>query len=237
MRPYVLILLLTLLLQSSFLQPTVLPVTMITPSYADTMSEQELEDWFNDDTEPAVDEVNEGELVFIPPPTDKVALATEASVTMTADSLQSGMVSLQQCYRNLDAVPEVDVVYRYNNMQQLRIVSSENIEDARVVGNSVQLKNVTKGAFVCIAAAVQLLEKMDNDTYGLSFGPYYRRFLDGYYPYHAVITINYPEALLEFSAISPSPRPHYELSRKHGELTLDTWFEGVLQVDITFKTN
>ena len=211
-------------------------VTMITPSYADTMSEQELEDWFNDDSEPAVDEVNEGELVFIPPPTDKAALATDASVTMTADSLQSGMVSLQQCYRNLDAVPEVDVVYRYKNMQQLRIVSSENIADARVVGNSVQLKNVTKGAFVCITAEVQLLEKMDDGSYGMSFGPYYRRFLDGYYPYHAVVTIHYPQTLLEFTAISPTPRPHFELTTKPGKLMLDTWFEGILQVDITFTS-
>ena len=216
--------------------PLVLLVSAITLSHADTMSEQELEDWFNDDSDLNIDEVNEGQLTFIPPAADEDAVSTDAVATLTSDSLEKGMVSLQQCYRNLDPVPEVDVVYRYRNMQQLHIVSSGNIADARVIGNSLQLKDVTAGAFVCIAAQVQLLEKMDDDTYGLSFGPYYRRFLDGYYPYHAVVAINYPPALLEFAAISPSPGPYFELVKKPGELILDTWFEGVLQVDITFNS-
>lgn len=215
-------------------------VLQIKPSYAETMSEQELEDWFNDDSDMTsdnrVDEVNEGELTFIPPPADEDAVATDAMVSMTSDSLEKGMVSLQQCYRNLDPVPEVDVVYQYRNMQQLRIVSSGNIAEARVVGNSVQLKGVTAGAFVCIAAQVQLLEKINDGAYSLSFGPYYRRFLDGYYPYHAVVEISYPPALLEFAAISPSPRPYFDVVKKPGELMLDTWFEGVLQVDIMFKS-
>ena len=215
-------------------------VSTITPSYADTMSEQELEDWFNDDSDLSLDsravEVNEGELIFIPPPADNDVVATDAVVNLSSESLDTGMVSLQQCYRNLDPVPEVDVVYRYRNMQQLRIVSSANIADGSVVGNSVQLKGVTAGAFVCIAAQVQLLEKLDDDNYGLSFGPYYRRFLDGYYPYHAVIAVNFPPSLLEFAAVSPSPRPHFELVTKPGELIVDTRFEGVLQVDIRFKS-
>jgi len=253
MRRYVKILLLSLVL---------LPlVSTISPTYADTMSEQELEDWFledpfKDDTnlplDSHADEVNEGQLTFIPPLEDKDVVSTDAVVSLTADSLDTGMVSLQQCYRNLDPVPEVDVVYRYKNMQQLRIVSSRNIADARVVGSSVQLKDVTKGAFVCIAADVQLLEKISQDAadlaanqaatqvarnyYGLSFGPYYRRFLDGYYPYHATVSINYPDKLLEFSAVSPSLRPHFELVRKPGELVLDTWFEGILQIDIRFSS-
>ena len=225
--------------------PLFLLVSMMSPSYAEPMSEQELEDWFledpfKDDSELDVDEVNEGQLTFIPPSEDKDAVSTDAVVTLTADSLDTGMVSLQQCYRNLDPVPEVDVVYRYKNMQQLRIVSSGNIADAKVVGNSVQLKEVTKGSFVCIAADVQLLEKIvekDSEvTYVMSFGPYYRRFLDGYYPYHATVSISYPEELLDFSVVSPSPRPHFEAVRKPGELLLDTWFEGILQIDIAFKS-
>ena len=219
----------------------VLLVSTVTPINADSMTEQELEDWFNDDSDMSsdnrVDEVNEGQLTFIPPPEEKDAVSTDAVVTVTADSLDTGMVSLQQCYRNLDPVPEVDVVYRYKNMQQLRIVSSGNIVDARVAGNSVQLKDVTKGAFVCIAAEVELLEKSTDNNYGLSFGPYYRRFLDGYYPYHATVKISYPEKLLKFTAVSPSPGPYFELVRKQGELILDTWFEGVLLVDITFNSN
>jgi len=217
-----------------------LMISIITPINADTMSEQELEDWFNDDSDMDIDEVNEGELTFIPPLAEKDVVSTDAVVKLTDDSLETGMVSLKQCYRNLDPVPEVDVVYRYKNMQQLRIVSSGNIAVAKVVGNSVQLKDVTNGAFVCIAADVHLLEKIDEkgseDTYVMSFGPYYRRFLDGYYPYHATVSISYPEDLLDFSVISPSTRPHFELVRTPGKLLLDTWFEGILQIDIAFKS-
>lgn len=214
-----------------------LSISIATPIYAQTMTEQELEDWFNDDSDMDIDidAVNEGQLTFIPQPAVKAVLSTDAIVTMTAASLDTGLVSLQQCYRNLDPVPEVDVVYRYKNMQQLRIVSSANIADARVVGNSVQLKDVTAGASVCIAADVQLLEKSAEGFHVLSMGPYYRRFLDGYYPYHAKVTLYYPDELLEFSAILPAPRPHFEVVRKPGELILDAWFEGVLQLDITFS--
>ena len=215
----------------------VLAISSLTLIYADSMSEQELEDWFNDDSEMDINVVNDGQLTFIPRPADKAVLSTDAVVTMTKASLETGLVSLQQCYRNLDPVPEVDVVYRYKNMQQLRIVSSGNIADARVAGNSVQLKDVTAGAFVCIAADVQLLEKSVEGSYLLSMGPYYRRFLDGYYPYHAMVTINYPIGLLDFSAVSPSPRPHFEVGRKPGELILDAWFEGVLRLDIRFSSS
>jgi len=219
----------------------ILAVPAASPIFAETMTEQELEDWFNDDgdmdmgMDMAVDDVNEGQLSFIAPPADRAVLATDAIVTMTEASLATGLVLLQQCYRNLDPVPELDVVYSYRNMKQLRIVSSENIAQATVAGNSIQLQGIDAGASVCMAAEVQLLEKSAEQTYGLSFGPYYRRFLDGYYPYHVNITINYPEHLLAFSGLSPSPGPHFELIRKPGELTLDAWFEGVLQLDIRFS--
>jgi len=219
----------------------ILAVPAASPIFAETMTEQELEDWFNDDgdmdmgMDMAVDDVNEGQLSFIAPPADRAVLATDAIVTMTEASLATGLVLLQQCYRNLDPVPELDVVYSYRNMKQLRIVSSENIAQATVAGNSIQLQGIDAGASVCMAAEVQLLEKSAEQTYGLSFGPYYRRFLDGYYPYHVNITINYPEHLLAFSELSPSPGPHFELIRKPGELTLDAWFEGVLQLDIRFS--
>jgi hypothetical protein len=208
----------------------------VTSSCAEPMSEQELEQWFNDNGEQGVEDVNEGKLTFTSPPEDKDVLSSDAVMTITDNSLRTGMVSLQQCYRNLDPVAEIDVVYRYKNMKQLRIVSSGNIADAKVVGNSVQLQDVTASAFVCVAAEAQLLEKTAKDSYVLRFGPYYRRFLDGYYPYHISVTIAYPEHRLRYAAVSPSEKPLFELVKQPGKLIIDTWFEGVLQVDITFSS-
>jgi hypothetical protein len=207
----------------------------VTSTYADAMSEQEIEDWFNDDSELSSDDINEGQLTFIAPLTDKNILATEAVMTITDNSLITGMVSLRQCYRNLDPVAEMDVVYSYKNMKQLRIVSVGNIAEARVIGNSIQLQDVTASAFICVAAEVQLLENKAEDFYVLSYGPYYRRFLDGYYPYHATVIIDYPEHRLRFADVSPSQRPMFEFVTEPGKLIMDTWFEGVLQVNITFS--
>jgi hypothetical protein len=207
----------------------------VTSTFADAMSEPEIEDWFNDDSELSNDDINEGQLTFIAPPADKNILSTEAVMTITDNSLKTGMVSLRQCYRNLDPVAEMDVVYSYKNMKQLRIVSVGNIADARVIGNSIQLQDITASAFVCVAAEVQLLENTAEDSYVLSYGPYYRRFLDGYYPYHATVIIDYPEHRLRYADVSPSQRPMFELVTEPGKLIMDTWFEGVLQVNITFS--
>jgi hypothetical protein len=213
----------------------ILAIFTVFSTYADALSEEELEDWFNDDSEPSIDDVNEGQLIFISPLADKNILSSEAIMTITDNSLKTGMVSLQQCYRNLDPVAEMEVVYSYKNMKQLRIISVGNIADARVVGSSIQLQDVTASAFICVAAEVQLLENTAEDSYVLSYGPYYRRFLDGYYPYHVTVIIDYPERHLRYADVSPSPRPLFELIKQPGKLIMDTWFEGVLLVNITFS--
>ena len=214
----------------------ILAVFTVTSTYADALSAEELEDWFNDDSEPSIDDVNEGQLTFISPLADKNILSSDAVMTITDFSLKTGMVSLQQCYRNLDPVAEMEVVYSYKNMKQLRIVSVGNIADARVVGSSIQLRDVTASAFVCVAAEVQLLESTAEDSYVLTYGPYYRRFLDGYYPYHVTVIIEFPVRQLRYADVSPSPRPLFELVKQPGKLIMDTWFEGVLLVNITFST-
>ena len=213
----------------------ILAIFTVSSTYADAPSEEELEDWFNDDSEPSIDDVNEGQLIFISPLADKNILSSEAIMTITDNSLKTGMVSLQQCYRNLDPVAEMEVVYSYKNMKQLRIISVGNIAIARVVGSSIQLQDVTASAFVCVAAEVQLLENTAEGSYILSYGPYYRRFLDGYYPYHVTVIIDYPERHLRYADVSPSPRPLFELVKQPGKLIMDTWFEGVLLVNITFS--
>ena len=108
----------------------ILAIFTVSSTYADALSEEELEDWFNDDSEPSIDDVNEGQLIFISPLADKNILSSEAIMTITDNSLKTGMVPLQQCYRNLDPVAEMEVVYSYKNMKQLRIVSVGNIADA-----------------------------------------------------------------------------------------------------------
>lgn len=197
-------------------------------------TEETAEDWFNDDTDQSVDDVNEGDLNFIAPITDKNILYSEAVMTIAEDSLQTGMVALQQCYRNLDAVAEMEVVYRYKNMKNLQITTSGNIAESKVVDHGIQLRDVGSSAFVCISAEVQILEKTEQFSYALGFGPYYRRFLDGYYPYHVTVKINYPANRINYVDISPASQPLFKIIQQPGKLLVDTWFEGVLLVTISF---
>ena len=213
----------------------VLAVFNIDPVYGVVPTEQiPDENWFDDDSDLSIKDVNEGELIFIAPITDKSILHSGAVLSITEKSLQTGWVVLDQCYRNLDPVGKMDVVYRYKNLKQLKITSSDNIGEAKVDGQTIQLEDVSSSATICVQAEVQILEKTSQDSFVLSNGPYYRRFLDGYYPYHVTVSISYPAEKLKYTRISPAPQPLFEVVQQPGKLLVDTWFEGVLLIDIKF---
>ena len=194
------------------------------------------EDWFNDDSDLGIEDVNEGELIFIAPITDKSILHSGAVLLVTEKSLATGWVGLEQCYRNLDRVDKMDVVYRYKNIKQLKIISSGNIGEARVDGQTIQLEDVSSSAFICVQAEVQILAKTSQGVFVLSNGPYYRQFLDGFYPYHVTLSISYPADKLKYTRILPVPQPLFHVIQQPGQLLVDTWFEGVLQIDIKFSS-
>jgi hypothetical protein len=208
----------------------------IGPVYAVVPAEQTPEDWFNENSDLGTDDVNEGELELIAPIFDKNILHSGAVLTITKKSLETGWVGLDQCYRNLDPVGVMDLVYRYKNIKQLTITSSGNIGEAKVVGQIIQMEDISSSAHICVQAEVQILEKTSQDTFVLSNGPYYRRFLDGYYPYHVTVSISYPADRLKYSYISPAHQPLFEVAQQPGKLHVDTWFEGILLIDITFST-
>ena len=214
----------------------VLAVFNIDPVYAVVSTEQTPgDDWFNDDSDLNIADVNEGELAFIAPITDKSILHSRSVLSITEKSLETGWVGLDQCYRNLDPVDKTDVVYGYKNIKQLKITDSGNIGKAEVDGQTIQLEDVSSSAFICVQAEVQILEKTSQDTFVLSNGPYYRRFLDGFYPYHVTVSISYPADRLKYTRISPVPQPLFEVIQRPGKLLVDTWFEGILQIDIKFS--
>ena len=214
----------------------VLAAFNIGPVYGVVPTEQTPgEDWFNDDSDLSIEDVNEGELTFITSITDKSILHSASVLSITEKSLETGWVGLEQCYRNLDPVGKTDVVHRYKNIKQLKITSSGNIGEAKVDGQTIQLEDVSSSATICVQAEVQILEKASQDSFVLSNGPYYRRFLDGYYPYHVTVSISYPAEKLKYTRISPAPQPLFEVVQQPGKLLVDTWFEGVLFINIKFS--
>ena len=214
----------------------VLAAVYISPVFAVVPTEQTPgDDWFNENDDLSIDDVNEGELTFITPITDKSILHSGSVLMITEKSMETGWVDLQQCYRNLDRVDKTDVVYRYKSIKQLKIISSGNIGNAKVDGQTIKLEDVSSSAYICVQAEVQILEKTSQDTFVLSNGPYYRQFLDGYYPYHVTVSISYPANKLKYTRITPASQSLFEVVQQAGKLLLDTWFEGVLLIDIKFS--
>lgn len=200
--------------------------------YADSSNE---DDWFDRYAEIDLDEINEGELRFIPAVSGKPILSTEAELMLTESSLHDGMVSMQQCYFHIDPVPELDITYRFPAINQLVITSTKNIGIAMLSGQTVQLEDIKRDASICVTARIRVLEKMADGNYQLTSGPYYRRFLDGYYPYHVQLQVSYPGNRLSVQGTNPAPQQHFNIESGQGNIVIDTWFEGELTIKLMFK--
>lgn len=195
----------------------------------------EQQQWLESDSlEPPEFRINLGELQFLSAPPDKPIPQSDNTFIIDSDSLASGWISLRQCHIDLDPVPTLEVVYQYKQMRQLRIVEQKNIARAEVIGNSVQMKNIQQDNWICIEAQVRVLYR-DGDIFTLINGPYYRRFLDGYYPYHVSFDVQYPSQELEFIRTQPEVRPGFEVIHSTGRIDIDAWFEGRLMTEITFR--
>ena len=142
-------------------------------------SREALEKWFESDEQvlPYVDDVSEGELRFLVKPPDKRVTTISNEIHIYNHSLESGWVDIHQCYDDLDPIDAVEVVYRYHNMRQLKILSTEKIKKAWVEKQSVQLKQVEKSAKLCVSLQAQIFYQQGKLGFVLRNGPFERRFL------------------------------------------------------------
>ena len=204
-------------------------LSFVLPAMAATENEEE---WFAD--EESTESVNEGELRFLETAPDPAVLHSESRIRITSASLESGWVDLLQCYRNLDAVPKVEVVFDYREMRGLAVVAKRGVGKAEVSGQSVQLEDVSKQASLCIEAQVRNLYRQADGSYVLRNGPYMRKFLDGYYPFRVSLEVNYPQELVRFVRVSPGVQPGFRVETAPGLIGFDAWFEGRLSTRIHF---
>ncbi len=199
------------------------------------MTPDEQEKWFNEDEDFSPDQINEGELRFLLKPPEKPVLHSLNVLTVNQDSIENGWVLLEQCYKHLDPVPDAEVVYRYKSMRGLRVTSKRNIEAVLVKGQSVQLTNVTPKAELCIKAEVRIFYKNQDGTFSLVNGPFHRKFLDGYYPFHVTLKINYPSSLLKPVQTKPEAQAGFSINKSGNLILIDSYFEGILNTEIIFQ--
>lgn len=196
-------------------------------------SEEQLRWLESDELTPPEFQINMGELEFLATPPDEPVPHSDNTFWIEPGTLQSGWLKLRQCHENLDPVPELEVTYQYRQMHDLKIVKKHNIGHAEVIANSVQMTDLQRGNRLCVEARIRVLYR-EGETYKLINGPYHRRFLDGYYPYHVTLRIHYPVERLAPGAVQPAARPGLTIQRQTGKLTIEAWFEGRLMTEVIF---
>jgi hypothetical protein len=198
---------------------------------------EELEKWFNDDSQlhPEEQDSNTGQLVFLAKPPAKPAPHSTHQLTVTPASINTGWISIEQCHINLDAIEAVEVVYRYQQMRNLKIQSTQHIGKAWVEGQSIQLTDVQKGAELCARLEAHVFYQDDKGNYFLVNGPFQRRFFDSYFPMHLSLSVIYPHRLLRFSNVHPARQTGFNVTSSKNRIDIDTWFEGKLVIGIEFE--
>lgn len=207
-----------------------LVVWLCNPLFA---AEEDDDSWWKDQPLERALAVNEGELVFLDQPPGKPVHHHANRVSITQASLQNGWAHLEQCHENLDAVPELQIVFNPERVRKLVIRKVRNVGQAFVEGASIQLRNVEHGALVCLSAETQSLRILGAGVYELRSGPFMRRFLDGYYPIHVTFEIEYPDDI-DLLIASPEQQPGVALEVSPQRILLDTWFEGRLTTSFVF---
>ncbi|RDH85956.1 MAG: hypothetical protein DIZ80_00320 [endosymbiont of Galathealinum brachiosum] len=195
----------------------------------------ELEKWFNSDDELSTEHVNEGELNFLEKTPEIPNFHSINRLSISQESLITGWVLLEQCYENLDPVPVTDIEYQYKSIRNLRITTQQNIEAATVDNKTIHLDTVNKNAKLCIKAEVKILKKMNNTHFSLTNGPFHRQFLDGYYPYHLSLQINYPSSILQLASTSPRNQKGFIVKKEVDMLYIESHFEGKLIIHFMFN--
>lgn len=200
---------------------------------------QEQLDWLNSDAEHPAMVVNEGELEFISTKPVKAEHQQSMQIRLTHETIDTGWARVDQCHRDLDAVPSLEVVFHKQRVRNLSVTRFSNIERAMVHGNRVLVNNIMRGSEICISAESRLLRSLvDDDGYQrfeMKNGPFMRRFLDGYYPLTLSLEVEYPPELLQVASVDPVDQNGWHISYDAGRITMGGRFEGRLVTRVYFK--
>jgi hypothetical protein len=198
---------------------------------AESPPQDESEALFN---APSAASVNEGELVFLDRLPAKPVHHHQNQVRIDATSLLDGWVRLSQCHVDLDAVPRSQVMFSRDRTRDLRVTASGGIGAAWVEGNTVQLQDTHRGAYLCIEARSRALTPHADGSFVLRNGPYLRRFLDGYYPMHVSLRVSL-DTPLELVETRPAAQPGFDVKANADEVFIDARFEGRLVTELRFR--
>ncbi len=156
-------------------------------------------------------------------------------LSITPDSLTGGWVRNHQCHRHFSVTPSLDIVFPSGKIRDIVIRDTEHLDAVEVRGHTVQLAGVTAQSTLCFDSENRVLQREADGSYRLTAGPFYYRFLDGYFPMDVDVTVRYPALLLEAVRVIPGDRQGVTVTRRQGEIRLYSRFEGTLWVHVILK--
>ncbi|MFN2381626.1 MAG: alpha/beta hydrolase [Guyparkeria sp.] len=175
-------------------------------------------------------EVNEGELAFLQEPPDPDAARMEKRLELDPESLEDGWARMHQCHHNLDPAAAVQIVYNGERTRDIRITEREGVAQAEVDGPSVQMREIERGATLCVQAQVlAIMPHPDKTGYVVDNGPFMRRFLDGYYPMQVRLDVRWPDGMLALEESVPAAQAGLEIEANKQGVTVEAHFEGRLE--------
>lgn len=177
----------------------------------------------------------EGELRFMAVRPDPGAYHYQSQVTITPESLRSGVVSLNTCHRALDPNARIVIQFNPERVQTIRIAEFQGMANAQVQGHRVELRDVQRGASICIDLRSRVLDEQSPGQWRLRAGPLMRRYLDGYLPMQAKLEVKWPDGLLQLASQEPANQAGAELQARSDGATWQLIFAGRLNTHMVLQ--
>lgn len=179
--------------------------------------------------------VGEGQIRYLKNRPDPDAYRYESKVTISPASLESGLVEIQTCHKQLDPIRKVVIVFNKDRIRDIQVRSLDGMAMAEVRENRVTLTEVQKGGSICIDLQSRALDSLGNGLYQLNAGPLMRRLFDGYLPMSATMKFSWPNKLLTVAETRPASQDGVLVKPSQDGLEMDLIFSGRMTAQILLK--
>ena len=173
--------------------------------------------------------VGQGEIRFLDMRLAPTSYRYDSVAWLDEQSLASGLVRLTTCHRQLD--PNGRVVIRFNpeRVRSIELESQRGIGSVQIEAERVDMRDVTRGAEICLNLVSRALEPVGEGRWRLHAGPLMRRYLDGYLPMQATLALRWQTGLLAVDRVDPAEQAGVRFMQNAQGAELDMVFAGTLR--------
>lgn len=160
----------------------------------------------------------------------------QKSLRLTPSSIGDGWVKNAQCHTRFAKMPSLQIVFNPDTIRNIEIVEAENVAGAWIEGASVQLEQVNENSRLCLRSDNRLLSKNPKTSqYELKVGPFYYRYLDGYFPMRLELDVEFPGSKLRLLDTDPDAGPGIWVQKQPGRVRFESLFQGKLWITFRFE--